>query len=485
MTTTSTAPAPAGQATGGQRPERRGLLLATILAGQFMALLDVFIVNVAAPGLRADLNASDAAVQLVVAGYTIAYAVLLITGARLGGRYGPGRLHLAGLAVFTAASLACGLAPGSGSLIAFRLAQGAGAALMLPQVLSLIQRTFHGQERTRALTLFAAVLATGAVAGQVAGGVLINADLFGLGWRPIFLLNVPIGLVLLAVGLWAVPLRRPGGTDRARGLDLPGLALLTAAVLALTVPLVLGQERDWPAWCLLSLALGAVLTGLFARYETLIARRGGAPLISPRVLTSPGVVVAATRIFLAMAVNGAVLFTLSLHFQGPPSQGGLGYGALRTGLLFVPTALAFGAASLLWRAFPARLHAALPATGFLLSAAGLLWTGLLLRNGDSGGALLPMAFALNGCGLAFAYGPTLTRALGLVAPADAADASGVTAMATQLGMLVGIAAVGTLFLNRAEATGSTAQGVWAASAVLAVTGVTGAAAGAVRRPRGR
>jgi len=184
-------------AAGAAPPGRPGLILGLVLGGQFMALLDLTIVNVAVPSMRTDLGASGAAMQFVVAGYTIAYAVLLITGARLGERLGYGRVFESGLALFTLFSLACGLAPDTGALIGFRLAQGVGAALMVPQVMSLIQRTFTGPSRVRALSVYTAVLATGGLAGQVLGGVLVSADLFGSGWRPVFLVNVPIGLALL------------------------------------------------------------------------------------------------------------------------------------------------------------------------------------------------------------------------------------------------------------------------------------------------
>ncbi|NEB80495.1 MFS transporter, partial [Streptomyces sp. SID14478] len=194
----------------------RGRLLAVVLAAQFMAVLDVFIVNVAAPTIRTDLDASGAALQLVVAGYTITYAVLLITGARLGDLFGHRRAVLGGLAVFTAASLACGLAQSGGQLIAFRMLQGVGSALMIPQVLSLIQRHFAGEARTRALGAYAAVLAVGAAAGQVLGGVLVSADLFGTGWRAVFLVNVPVGLALLALGRRELPRDGARRAGRAR-----------------------------------------------------------------------------------------------------------------------------------------------------------------------------------------------------------------------------------------------------------------------------
>ena len=217
------------------------MLLAIVLVGQFMAFLDASVVNVAAPSIHAGLHASGAGLQLVVAGYTIAYAVLLVTGARLGDLLGHGRMFLAGLAVFTLASLGCGLASSAGVLVAFRFVQGTGAAVMIPQVLSLIQRTFSGVPRARAMSAYAAVLAGGVVVGQVAGGVLVSANLFGTGWRPVFLVNVPIGAALLVAGARQLPAGRAGA---GRGLDLPGLLTLALAVLALVVPLVVGQPEE-------------------------------------------------------------------------------------------------------------------------------------------------------------------------------------------------------------------------------------------------
>jgi len=251
-------------------------LLAVVLAGLFMALLDVFIVNVAAPTIGTELHASGAELQLVVAGYTITYSVLLITGARLGDRFGHGRVHLAGMALFTAASLACGLAQGATELIVFRLIQGAGSAVMIPQVLSLIQRNFVGEARVKALGAYSAVLAVGAAAGQILGGVLVSADLLGTGWRPVFLVNVPVGAVLLIIGRRVLPRERGGERERGRGMDLPGLVLLGAAVSLFTVPLVLGQEEDWPLWSWLSLGVGALVFAVFCGYESRLARRGGA-----------------------------------------------------------------------------------------------------------------------------------------------------------------------------------------------------------------
>ncbi|MEU4064066.1 MFS transporter [Streptomyces wedmorensis] len=460
---------------------RPGVLLGVVLAAQFMALLDVFIVNVAAPTIRTELAASGAALQLVIAGYTIAYAVLLITGARLGDLLGHRRMYLAGLALFTAASLACGLAAGTGQLIAFRLVQGAGSALMIPQVLSLIQRNFTGEQRVRALSAYSAVLATGAAAGQVVGGILVSADLFGTGWRPVFLVNVPIGLVLLVLGTRFLPRDGRTAPTRARALDVPGLLLLAAAVSLLTVPLVLGQEQDWPLWSRLSLGGSLVLLAAFGAYETGLARRGGTPLIAPRVLRVPGMGRAVLWITVAMGVNAGFLFTLTLHLQG-----GLGHSALRAGLTFGPAAVVFGAVGLTWRRVPARLHRALVPVGFLLAAAAALATGGLLGGGTSGGWGLYPALGVLGAGISLAFSPALTGALATVRAEDAADASGLLATVTQLGQLIGVATFGTLFLGRLAGPGAqnSADALWATTLALAAASVVGAASAVLpRRPR--
>jgi MFS family permease len=454
-----------------------------VLAAQFMALLDVFIVNVAAPTIGSDLDASGADLQLVVAGYAITYSVLLITGARLGDRLGHGRVHLAGLALFTSASFACGLAGGAGELIAFRLVQGAGSAVMIPQVLSLIQRNFVGEARLKALGAYSAVIAVGSAAGQVLGGVLVDADLFGTGWRPVFLVNVPVGLVLLAVGRRVLPRDGAAARERGRGLDLPGLLLLGSAVSLFTVPLVLGQEEDWPLWSWLSLAAAAVAFGLFCGYESRLARRGGDPLIAPRVLRRPGMGLAVLRVMAVMAVNGGLLFALTLHVQG-----GLGYSPLRAGLAFAPTAVVFGLVGLTWRNWPAAWQRGLTPAGFVLTALSVAGVGLALKGGGHGGVPLYVAYAGLGVGLALAFSPTLTRALATVRPEDAADASGLLATVAQLGQLIGVAAFGTLFLNRLESLGASgaytsAEALLACTFALAGTAAVGAVSGLVLRRR--
>ncbi|MGA4841965.1 MFS transporter [Streptomyces sp. G45] len=462
---------------------RPGRVLAIVLAAQFMALLDVFIVNVAAPTIRTDLNASGAGLQLVIAGYTITYAVLLITGARLGERLGHRRVYLAGLALFTAASLACGLSQTTGQLIAFRLAQGAGSAVLIPQVLSIIQRTFTGEARVRALGAYSAVLATGAAAGQVLGGVLVSADLFGTGWRPVFLVNVPVGIALLALAPRVLPRDDAHEPGRSRPLDLTGLVLLGAAVTLLTVPLVLGEQKGWPLWTWLSLGACAVVFALFCGYEARLAARGGAPLISPRVLRVPGMGLAVLRLAAVMAVNSGFLFVLTLHIQG-----GLGYSALRAGLTFAPSAVAFGVVGLTWRTWPAACQRALIPGGFALAAVSMLGLGLLLRDGGDGGAWLYVTLLSGGVGLSLGFSPTLTRALATVRPEDAADASGSLATVTQLGQLLGVAAFGALFLAQLESNGApgayaSADALLVCAYALAGAAALGAVSGLVRMRR--
>jgi MFS family permease len=431
---------PVGRARAG-RPGRPGVLLAIVLVAQFMALLDASIVNVGIPAIQASLHASGASLQLVVAGYTVAYAVLLVTGARLGDILGHRRMFLAGLVIFTLSSLGCGLAPAASSLIALRFVQGVGAAAMIPQVLSLIQRTYQGAARIRAMSIYSAVLAGGAVVGQVAGGLLISADLFGSSWRPIFLVNVPIGVVLLAAGARLLPAGRAGA---GRGLDLAGLATLSPAVLAFVLPLVLGQSEHWPAWGWASLGASAFLMAGVALVQRRAAAAGRSPIVPGRVLRPPGMATAIAALFVAMTVFGGYFFAFALHLQG-----GLGESALRAGLTFAPAAATFALVSLNWRRLPGHVHEGLIIAGFTAVTAALLGLAALLRGGGDGGAVTYLLAALFGAGMAAAYSPLMARTLLRVPVADAADATGVIVTVVQLALVVGVATFGTVYLNLA------------------------------------
>jgi MFS family permease len=461
---------PAGTARTGRRGltgrgTPPGVVLAIVLIGQAMAIIDTNIVNVAVPAMHATLGASGAGLQLVVAGYTIAYAVLLVTGARLGDILGHRRVFLAGAALFTLASLGCGLAPTTGVLIALRFLQGVGAATMIPQVLSLIQRTYtEPGPRARAMSLYATVISGGAVLGQVLGGLLVSADLFGSSWRPVFLVNVPVGLLVLAFGR-----RLPAGRfDGIRTLDLPGLAVLTPAVLALVLPLVLGQPLGWPVWGWVLLAASIGLFALLGFVEHRVGARGGQPILPRSLLGLPGMLAGLGGLFASMVVFGGWLFGLALELQD-----GLGDSPLRAGLTFVPCGVAFAIVSLNWRKLPARYHGRLPMVGFGVTGVGLVWSGLLLRSGGAGGDWLYVALAVVGGGMAGAFGALMGRVLSRVPVAIAADASGVIVTVNQLGIVVGIAAFGSLYLNLAGSLplGAGRAGAFALSSGHAYLGV--------------
>jgi MFS family permease len=440
-----TSPATSARSTGRPGAARRvrpGGVLAVVLTGQLMATVDTSVVNVAVPAIHASLHADGASLQLIVAGYTIAYAVLLVTGARLGDILGHRNMYVAGVALFTLASLGCGLAPTAGVIIGLRFVQGVGAAAMIPQVLSLIQHTHtEVRSRARAMSLYATTLSGGAVLGQIIGGVLVTANIAGTSWRPIFLVNVPFGLAVLVLAPRMLP---PAGARGGRSLDLPGLFTLVPAVLALVIPLVLGQPLDWPAWGWVLLALAVVLFAALPAIERRVASRGGQPILPRSLLGLPGVAVGVLGLFVLWAVFGGWLFAFALEIQD-----GLGGSALRSGLTYAPAAVAFALVSLYWRRLPARWHGVLAVSGLVLTGVGLVLAALLLQSGGNGGAGVYLYGALSGAGLAASFGPLMTRILAKVPVTIAADASGVVASMNQLGIVVGVAAFGTLYLNEA------------------------------------
>jgi EmrB/QacA subfamily drug resistance transporter len=436
LRTPDAAPAPAGS---------RWIMLAVLLAGQFMALLDVTIVNVAMPTIGRTLHASGAELQLVVSGYTVSYAMLLITGARLGDLRGRRRIFMIGVTTFTVSSAICGFAPDIAVLIVARFAQGAGAAATIPQIMSVIQARFSGAARARALSAYSAVLASGFVAGQVLGGLLVNADLFGSQWRPVFLVNVPIGLAVLALAPRVVPRDEPGG---ARRLDLAGLTIAVPAVFAIVLPLMLGHQEHWPWWVLACIAAGLVLAVAFIAVERRIAARGGDPLLNLRVLSAPSLASGLAAVTLLMTTYGAFLFSLALQLQG-----GLGESALRAGLTFAPCAVAFGICGFFWRRLPERIHHLLTPGGCLVALAAYVVLGLDLASGTRGGPQLQLMLVVLGASLALGFSPLVTHSLVHVPLRDAADASGLFTTTLQLGQAVGVATFGSVFLTLAARGG--------------------------------
>jgi MFS family permease len=432
----------AGQATALGTPSARWLMLAVLLLGQFMCITDVLVTNVAMPSIAAHLRASGASLQLIVGGYTIAYAMLLVTGARLGSRYGRRRAYLAGVVVFTTASLACALAPDSPALIAFRLVQGAGAAVLVPQVFSIIQLTFTGPARARALSAYAAVLSAGAVAGLVLGGVVVNANLFGTGWRPVFAINVPIGIVLAIAVPRLVPPDEPG-TATPRRLDLAGLAAGAGSVLLIVLPLVLGRAAGWPAWCPGCVAAGLVLAACFVLIERRVAARGGDPLLNLSVLRAPALPSGLVTLAATQVGYGGLLFTFTLYLQT-----GLGQSALRAGVSYLPMAVVFGLTGYHWRRLPAAARRIVIPAGLAVGTAAYLSLAAGLNSAGIG-VLTWAGLTGAGLGLGLSVSPLLTQSLTHVPAARAADASGLLTTTVQLAQLLGVTVIGSVYLSRA------------------------------------
>lgn len=464
-----------------QTARRDAATLAVVLVVQAMAIIDLTIVNVAAPTIQRELDTSGSGLQLIVSGYVITYAMSLITAARLGDRLGHTRVLRGGLAGFTLASLACGMAAGETQLIVFRLAQGIAAGVMVPQVMSVIQRTFAGPARSRALGRYAAVVATAAVLGQVAGGVLVSADVAGSGWRPVFLVNVPIGIATFVLAGRHLP---GGAGETRRKLDPAGVVTSSAAVVTLVLPLILGHEQGWPLWCWASLALSAVAFAVFARVEASVQARQGSPLVSGQVLRLPTVIFGSVTILLAMAANSGFLFVFALYLQL-----GLRLSAVHTGLLFAAVAIGSGLTSLTWSGLPTRWHRWLVPLGLAGTATAF---GLLAPIESTGrlssGWLVPDLFVA-GLLYGLAYSPTITLALDRVPIANASDASGILITMIQLGQVLGVAAIGTVYLSVGHhlvsgvVRGALAMAVCAVAAALSGLALASATSSAPRLSR--
>jgi MFS family permease len=415
--------------------------LLILLAGQAMAVMDASILAVAAPSLDADLHASDAELQLVVSMYTIAFAALVITGARLGDVIGRRRAFLIGLAGFTCASLLAGLAPTATALIVARALQGATAALMTPQVLSIIQLQFEGETRARAIGAYSLILAVGVAAGQVVGGLLVGTHLLADAWRPALLLNAPVGALLLVGARRGLP-ATPAGP--ARRLDLVGATVLAAALLALVVPVTFGRDASWPAWIWPCLGGCAVALAAFVALEGRIGANGGDPLFDLDLLRIPGVAFGVVAVALIMGSYAGFLISLTLHLQE-----GLGFTPLAAGLTFAAYASGFATASLTWTRVRTGARRHLPVLGSLTMGAALLAVGLV-ANGGSWPVMLatPLLF-IGGVGHACGFSPLANRLTQVVRPDQSADLSGLVMTSSLVGNVLGVAAFVGIYLGAA------------------------------------
>jgi EmrB/QacA subfamily drug resistance transporter len=432
----------AGQAESGPADPKRWAALVVMLLAAFMNLLDVSIVNIAIPPIQHGLHASYADVQWTLAGYALAYALVLITGGRLGDAYGRKRLFLIGVAGFTVMSALCGAAQSPGMLIGSRVAQGAMGALMIPQVLSVIQVIFPAAERIKALAAFGVTAGLGAVSGPLLGGLLTTHSLLGLGWRSIFLINVPVGVIALAASARLV---RESRAPRKPRLDPLGVLLLSGALVLLLYPLVEGQQAGWPAWTYLMMALSGPVLAVFVAYERIKTRRDGSPLVELRMFAQRGFaagIAVAITFFLGVASFGLVL-TLFL-------QQGLGFTPLHAGATFIPFSAGVLVASGAAARLEPRFGRGVTMSGALIITAGMaVLIGIVHHYGAavSTWELVP-GLALAGLGLGTVIAPLANVILADVAEQDAGSAAGVLNTGFQLGNSIGLALMGVVFIDQ-------------------------------------
>jgi EmrB/QacA subfamily drug resistance transporter len=430
-------------------PAPAGRSLAVLLVGAFMALLDTTIVNVALPSVQQGIGASSSQLEWVVSGYLLALGLALIPAGRIGDRIGHHRLYVAGLACFTAASLACGLAGSPGQLIAARVVQGLGAGVYFPAIAALIQLLYAGPARGKAFGALGAVIGLSTALGPLAGGLLIQAAGADDGWRWVFLVNVPIGLVGVPLA-WALLPRDSARHGHRQRVDGVGVALLTAALLALLVPLIEGQRRGWPAWTYATLAASAVLLVVLGWWLVRVERRGGDPLVSPRLLRQRSFAAGTVLALVYFAGFTSVFFALSILWQT-----GLGHSALSAGLVLLP----FPVGSLITAAFSDRFSARLGRTvlviGCSMLAAGLAAVLVILEVTAPSPAgwqlVLPLAIAGLGNGLFIA--PNIDFVLSAVSPREAGAASGVLNTGQRIGSSIGIAVIGTILFGTLHVAG--------------------------------
>lgn len=440
MTTESLAPSPV-RSPAAPSPVLGGLGLFAVLLAAALPLVDFFIVNVALPTIGTDLAASESVLELVVAGYGVSYAVLLVLGGRLGDLFGRRRLFLAGMAAFGLTSLACGLAPGAWSLVAARVAQGASAAAMLPQVLATIQATTTGPRRAKAMGLYGATAGLSMVAGQILGGVLVAADLAGTGWRSVFLVNVPVVLAGLVLAVRVLPETR---SPRPEPVDVPGTFLLATSLLTLLVPLTEGRAAGWPLWTWLSLAAFPFVTAAFYAVERRADREGRTPLVPPSLFA-----LTSLRRGLLLVLPFSIGFSGFMFVIAVALQQGAGLGPVAAGLALLPLAVVFFVFSLLGPRLVARYGTRVVTAGAALQGVGLALMALAAwRFWPHLGfvELLPGA-AVAGAGQALQLPVVYRVILSEVPPARAGVGSGVMITTQQSALALGVATLGTLFLS--------------------------------------
>ncbi|GAA1266396.1 MFS transporter [Sphaerisporangium rubeum] len=463
-TDTSTTSAPPGPA-----PYRwRWAALFVILAAEVMDMLDALVTNIAGPTIRAELGGSAAVIQWLGAAYTLAMAVGLITGGRLGDIYGRKRMFLIGAAGFTVGSLLCAVAQNPELLVGARVVQGLFGAVMLPQGLGMIKEMFPPKEMQAAFGLFGPVMGLSSVGGPVLAGWLIEADFFGTGWRMIFLINLPLGAAAVLAGLRFLPESR---SPHPLKLDFPGMLLASLAGLLIVFPLVQGREHDWPLWSFLMIAGSVVAFVLFGWFEARKSRAGGDPLVVPSLFRK--------RAFTGGLVTGIVFFSGMIGFSlvfNLYTQIGLGYSTLTAGLAMAPWSVGmvvgFGLAQPLQKFGRKVLH-----SGTLVMTLGVLAILVTINLAGIGVSAWQLAPSLlfTGIGMGLLMAPFFAIVLAGVEQHETGSASGTLTAVQQLGSAFGVALLGTVFFgllggNVATAADDVAPKLRADLAAVQVTG---------------
>ncbi|MEV6139510.1 MFS transporter [Nocardia sp. NPDC051990] len=426
---------------------RRWLALVVLLVAGFMDLLDVTIVNVALPTIQSDLNAPYADLEWVVSGYLLGFAAMLITGGRLGDLLGRKTILLVGLTLFTLASLACGIAPGPPWLIAARIAQGAAAGLMIPQILAIMHVSFPAAERGKVLGIWGGVLGSASVAGLIVGGILVQANLFGWAWRPIFLVNVPVGILAIPAAMVLVRQSRSATADR---LDPLGTVLAIGAVLLLAYPLTEGRALGWPVWTFALMAAAGLVLAVFVAYERRRSATVGSPLVVLNLFRERSFSAGMALWLLFWIALGGYFLVWTLYLQA-----GLGWTPLRAGLSASPFAIAAAAgAGTSVEVFVPCFGRRVLFAGAMINAAGF---GLYLYLAAHYGPAITSAqmfapLAISGFGFGLFVAPTVDLILSGVPGHDAGSASGQLSTIQQIGMALGVALAGVFFFTQLDNT---------------------------------
>ena len=419
--------------------------LAVLLVGLFMSLLDTTIVNVALPTIRDSINANEATLAWIISGYALAFGLVLIPAGRVGDRVGHKWVFIAGLFIFTGASLYAGLATDSTHLVIARVLQGIGGGIFFPPVTAFIQLLFPPMKRGKAFAILGAVLGVSSALGPIVGGILI--EIFGVehGWRYIFFVNLPIGVLGLIAAVLVLPALTGG---KKSSMDIVGLVLLAGSLVAILVPLIQGQDEGWPAWTFVTLAGGILLLVVFAFWERRVDAHGGSPLVPPHLFSHAAFTGGTILALVYFAAFTSIFFTIALLWQS-----GLGHSALESGLVTIP----FAIANILGAAFSDRLAQRL-GRAVLSLGAGLVTTGLvalwlIFLNVDgldltNWMLLAPLAVAGFGSGLFIA--PNNRFIVATVDSSEAGAASGVIGTMQRIGSAIGIAVVSSVLFGVAN-----------------------------------